>query len=349
MYGTSGSAVQVAAKKIPAIQAAKIVSVLQAGAYGVDIIEAGYRERGGMPLEAHLAVWDACSRNGIVTTANGVNDNHLGTPGSWATEANRFLTSVWAASSAQQDLLTALATGRAFISDQATFAGTIDLVLDDGTPMGGVTRRGPSATRQLTILASALPPASYFEVIKGVVDFAGPKTPTPGTTVVATVASAALASGSTTVSIPTASDCFYRLNLVDTALPAASARIAFSNPVWIVNAALPTMDPRRQHHPAGTTVALSPAAQTIPGRTNAHVAASVAAVNGAVPGGTLVASLVNSSGNQIDGQQFPAGSVTYTSPVLDIDDTYTLTVWFIPADPAADNPSSATATVVVSG
>jgi hypothetical protein len=348
MYGTTSVPVP-DPSKIPAIQAAMIAKVLAIGAYGVDIIEAGYRERGGMPLEAHLAVWDACSRNGIVTTANGVNDDHYGVPSSWDTQPNRFLTMAWAASAAEADLLTALAIGRVFVADQTGYAGTIDLVLDDGTPMGGITTRGSATSRALTILASALASTMSFEVVMGVVDFAGPSDPTSGTTVVDVVPAALLATGSTTITVPTVADCFYRLNLVDAAAPADAQRIGFTNPIWIVNAPVSTAHPGRQPTPSATTVTVSPATQVIAVATSAQFGVSVTDAGGAVPPGTLATSLVDSSGHQVGSQQFPAGTATYVSPALATAGTYTFTVGFTPTFAALDRPSTASATVTVSG
>jgi hypothetical protein len=226
-------------------QTATIRRVLKESAYGCDLFEAGYRIRGGMPLEGHLAAWDACSRNGIITTGNGTNDDHYGVPGSWATLPNRFLTFAWAATTAEADVVIALATGRVYVADLTSFNGSIDLQLDDGTPMGGVTSRGTTASRVLTIMASSLPVGSHFEVIRGPVDFAGITQPAPATAIIATVSASAVTSGLTQITVPTTADCFYRLNLFDPGRPAPDQRVAFSNPIWIVNATMVRVDSRR--------------------------------------------------------------------------------------------------------
>lgn len=244
VYGTSDNEGLTPAEQA-SLETATIHRVLRASAYGCDLFEAGYRIRGGMPLESHLAAWDACSRNGIVTTGNGTNDDHYGAPGRWATEPNRFLTFAWAATSAEADIVSALAAGRVYVADLTSFNGSIDLQLDDGTPMGGVTGRGTMASRQLTIMASSMPIGSYFEVIRGPVDFAGSTDPAPGTTIIATVPASAIASGPTQVTVPTTADCFYRLSLYDPGRPAPDQRVAFSNPIWIVNATLVQVDSRR--------------------------------------------------------------------------------------------------------
>ena len=347
IYGTSAPKVGDTASVAAKLQTSTITTLLKQAAYGADIFEAGYRMRGGMTLEAHLDAWDACSRNGLAMTGNGSNDDHEGNPGTWATNQNRFLTCVWAASTAEADLVTALATGRAFVLDQSSFTGSIDLQLDDGTPMGGYTARGTAPSRSLTIFASTMPdPSSYFEVVMGVVDRAGTANPTPGTSVVTTVPASALTSGSTTIVVPTTVDCFYRLNLVNPTLPAGGERIAFSNPIWIVNTPLVFVDPRRRHLAEVTTVTLTPSSQVLQGGGTATVSVGILDSNGLVPAGTVIATLTDSSGNQVDTQQF-GGPATYTSPVLDTDDTYSLKVDFTPTNAQVDVPTSATATVAV--
>ena len=244
VYGTGGFEDLTPAEQA-SHQTSTITKLIKSKAYGCNVFEAGYRMRGGMSLEAHLAAWDACSRNGIVTTANGTNDDHYGVRDSWATQPNRFLTCVWATSTVAADVLMALSVGRVYVADLTSFGGSIDLALDDGTPMGGITKRGTALSRQLTVMASNMPVNSYFEVVMGPVDFAGPGELAPGTTVVATIPASAIASGSATITVPTTVDSFFRLNLFDPAQTSPSQRIAFSNPIWVVNAVMHNVDAGR--------------------------------------------------------------------------------------------------------
>jgi len=62
-------------------------------ALGTDILEVGYRGRGGWDLAHHIALWDVVSRNAVFLTANGVSDDHFGTH--WATLGNDWITSAW--------------------------------------------------------------------------------------------------------------------------------------------------------------------------------------------------------------------------------------------------------------
>jgi hypothetical protein len=246
VYGVSNDDMLLTGVSLSNFQTQTIIWLVTHGANGADLFEAGYRQRGGMPLEAHLAAWDACSRNGIIMTGNGCNDDHEGISGSWATKPNRFLTVAWAPSAQDPDILTALSTGRAFVADQTAFAGTLDLQLDDGTPMGGVTRRRVMVTRQLTVFASALPAGATVDVVRGPMDFASVMDPNPGTSVVNSISAIQFANGQATVSIPTETDAFFRVNVV---IPDGSGSeiVAFSNPVFILNriGAITRVDRRR--------------------------------------------------------------------------------------------------------
>jgi hypothetical protein len=121
-------------------------SLLSERAFGVDILEVGYRKAAGITLSRHLAAWDVCSRNALFLTGNGVSDDHSGK--NWRTGTKNFLTWAWAPTTSEPDLLAALAAGRAFFGDLARFAGTIDLRVDGACPMGSVSLfRRPNAGR----------------------------------------------------------------------------------------------------------------------------------------------------------------------------------------------------------
>jgi hypothetical protein len=208
--------------------------LLTAGAYGADLLEAGYHQRGGASLETHLALWDTMSRNGIWLTGNGVSDNHVGTFLSWTADKahNVFATFVWAADASQTELLAGLAAGRAFCGELGVWGG--DIWIDvDGAPMGSVSVATTTRTRSLNLVAAGLGPHQVIEVVRGPVDFSGATD--PGTAVVAT-----LASGAASIPVDTTSDCFVRVNVLDQAL---GRRVAFSNPVWLLHAAAPVAVP----------------------------------------------------------------------------------------------------------
>jgi len=211
-------------------------TILASGAFGADIIEAGYHQRGTASLETHLALWDTMSRNGLWLTGNGVSDNHVGTAMSWSADKqhNTFATFVWAESQSLTDLLAGLSAGKVFCGEIGVWGGDIWIEVE-GNPMGSVAVNPSAASRQLTVVVAGLASGQMVEVVRGPVDFAGTASPDPGTAVVAT-----LATGTATVPIDTSQSCFVRINVLDTVV---KRRIAFSNPIWLLRAIPPTAIP----------------------------------------------------------------------------------------------------------
>ena len=199
-------------------------------AFGSDILEVGYQTRGGVNLARHLGVWDACSRNAIFLTGNGVNDNH---GGPW-TGQNDFLTWAWSGDRSQQQLGAALASGRCFFGDPAKFQGQLDLMLDGVCPMGSASV-SDLPSRSLEIAALGLPDGGSVRLVQGPIDLAGPGVPEPGT-VVTTIPANAFTSGTSTVSLDTSVATFARVEVADP----TGLVIAGSNPVWMLRAEPPT-------------------------------------------------------------------------------------------------------------
>jgi hypothetical protein len=192
-------------------------------AFDADLLEAGYRQRGGVTIERHISVWDACSRNGIFLTGNGVSDNHAGQ--GWASETNNFLTWAWAAGSTESDLLAALRAGRCYFGDLRRFRGTLDLAVDQTCPMGSVSI-SQQLSRSLTIKATSIPTGGVVRLVQGVVDYEGPD---PGTTSRSFPASD-FSGGARTVRLDTATSSFARVEVLDS----AGLLVACSNPVWLL-------------------------------------------------------------------------------------------------------------------
>lgn len=211
--------------------------LIASGAYHADILEVGYRRRGNATLENHLALWDVMSQNGLWLTGNGVSDDHSGTVGLWAKMTNHFLTYAWAASSAQVDLLAALAAGRVYCGELGTFFGALDLSVE-GNPMGSVSVRPDLNQRSVTIVGINLPPNTVVELVQGPVNYAG--STTSAATVVQTFASTLFASGSLDYVVDTSTDSFVRLNVLTTT---SGIRVAFSNPIYLLRAFPPTVVP----------------------------------------------------------------------------------------------------------
>ena len=196
-------------------------------AYGVDVLEVGYRVRGGASLETHLALWDALSRAAVWLTGNGVNDAHGGRQNDWRTLTNRFVTTAVAQGTDEAALLRALAGGRVYVQELGGFAGLLETRVES-CPMGSVSVRPDLARRVLTITATDLPKGSNLRVLQGLVDFG--TAVDPAVEVAAVVPATALSTGSTDVVLSTTTSTFVRVELVT----AAGRVVAFTNPIWLL-------------------------------------------------------------------------------------------------------------------
>ncbi len=201
-------------------------------ASGADLLEVGYNIRQGVGLGGHVALWDVMSRNAIFLTGNGSNDDHYGQD--WLGIVNNFYSSVWAASTAEADLLAALAAGRSWCAPLAGFRGSLDLLVDGSVPMGSVSVSSVNS-RQLALSATGVPAGGAVQVVQGTVDYAGTNDVRAGTSVVASFAAATLSGGQASLTLDTSAARFVRTQVVD----ATGAVVALSNPVWLLRSAPP--------------------------------------------------------------------------------------------------------------
>jgi hypothetical protein len=189
---------------------------------GADMLEVGYTNKGtNGTLAAHLAAWDAVSRNGLFVTGNGVSDDHSGQ--NWARQTNRFWTGAWTPELSEAALLDAFRAGRSYVGLLGAFSGAIDMAVDDA-PMGSVLV-GSASSRTLHVDVTDLPTGAAVQVLRGDVDYAGTGSAVPNTTVVHTLGAGDLA---TPLTVDTTDDCFVRLQVVDS----AGAVIGFGQPTW---------------------------------------------------------------------------------------------------------------------
>lgn len=202
--------------------------LIGANCFNSDILEAGYRQRGGVNLDRHVLLWDALSRNGIFLTGTGVSDNHAG---DWATQANGLVTWAWSPDKTMAALLRALSAGRIFFGDPFRFAGHLDLAVDGGCPMGSVSV-STARSRTLTITAAGVPSGGNLLLVQGVVDFAGSGQPDPRNTVTAYPA-AAFAGGAKTVTVDNSAASYLRTVVVNS----GGLAVAYSNPAWLLRSA----------------------------------------------------------------------------------------------------------------
>lgn len=223
-FGTAGGPL-LAASTQDTKRAQVASELLTSKALGADVLEVGYIARSGCDLAHHLGVWDVLSRNAVFLTGNGVNDNHNGR--NWYGQQNNWITSVWAPSAAEADLLAALRAGRGW-SNSLRARCSLDLLVDGVCPMGSVSLSSV-ANRKVQVFASGLPSGGTVQVLRGNVDYAGTADPTPNTMVIAsfTVTQAAT---SPTVTVDTTSSCFVRTIVRNY----SGAVVGTSNPVWLL-------------------------------------------------------------------------------------------------------------------
>ena len=202
------------------------------GALGTDLLEVGYHLRGGCDLAHHVALWDVLSRNAVFLTGNGVSDDHFGVD--WYGIGNNWITSVWAASTAEADLLAGLAAGRSWCGSLSGFRGSLDMLVDGSVPMGAVSVSSVTS-RQLAVIATGMPADGSLEVLQGAVDYAGTNGLAANTQVIGSYTAADLVGGEVTQAVDTSADSFVRTQV----LTSAGAVVGLSNPVWLLPNAPP--------------------------------------------------------------------------------------------------------------
>jgi hypothetical protein len=106
--------------------------------FGADLLEVGYRDRGGHDLTDHLWVWDRLARRGLFPVGIGVSDSHGGREDRWRTSPNNFVSWIWSVSTERAHLIQGLRTGRVFFGDLVLFDGEVDLVTARGRRMGQI-------------------------------------------------------------------------------------------------------------------------------------------------------------------------------------------------------------------
>ncbi|WP_426506367.1 hypothetical protein ACPPVO_50520 [Dactylosporangium sp. McL0621] len=128
---------------------------------GVDLVEIGRK-----PFDDLLWVYDVACRNPLFFTAVGSSDDHDAKD--WAKEPEHDITYVWSASSAQPDLLGALAKGAAWFTDLARYRGSLDLRIGGVSQLGAVLMT--KSPVKVDAIATGLPSGAKAEVIVGVAD-----------------------------------------------------------------------------------------------------------------------------------------------------------------------------------
>lgn len=120
-------------------------------AHGVDLFEAGYRQRGGSSLEGHFWLWDELAKRSVFLVGTGVSDSHSMALHTEADNPNNFVTWVYSASDSKRDLIEGMRKGRAYFGDITKFGPgltpRLDLTTYSGWRMGRIVVTDRSRAR----------------------------------------------------------------------------------------------------------------------------------------------------------------------------------------------------------
>ncbi|MEE2665525.1 MAG: hypothetical protein VX681_15520 [Myxococcota bacterium] len=145
---------------------AEVLAVLlEHEVFGADLLEVGYRDRGGRGLADHLEIWDELARRGFLLVGTGVSDSHGGPLARWATFPNNLLTWIYADSPTIDELVEGLRAGAAYFGDILLYDGRLDLVSERGGRMGQVVV-GDRPEARIWILLDALEPGDIVRVVE---------------------------------------------------------------------------------------------------------------------------------------------------------------------------------------
>jgi len=133
--------------------------------FGADLLEVGYRDRGGRDLADHLWVWDRLAEAHLFPVGTGVSDSHGGPQQRWRSSENNFVSWIYARSPSKADLIEGLRTGRVFFGDRVLFEGTVELTTDRGHRMGQIVVTDRPRV-EVTIEVDGLVPGDEVRVIE---------------------------------------------------------------------------------------------------------------------------------------------------------------------------------------
>lgn len=158
-------------------KAARILTMkrqmLNARAWGCELVEVGYRWRQGIDLWGHLDTWDTWNANGMVLTGVGVTDSHGTVPfygwAPWtssATYENNYTTWLWTQNPTEVEFISAMRGGRAYFGDPYRWIGELDFTTVDGFRMGDVVVTD-KATDTVTLRITDLPSSAVVKMRQG--------------------------------------------------------------------------------------------------------------------------------------------------------------------------------------
>ena len=143
--------------------------------FGADLLEAGYRFRGGADLRQHLAFWDRALAEGIPASGIGVTDAHgAGRGNGFTRDENNFATWLgWFGGindspdvdpSSRDSLIDALFAGRLVFGDPLLFHGALRLDMDQVHGPGAVVV-GPARIHTVVLDGEELPAGGRVDLV----------------------------------------------------------------------------------------------------------------------------------------------------------------------------------------
>jgi len=196
--------------------------MVETAALGADIVEIAYA--GPDVLDSMLYVFDACARNLVFVTGNGVTDDHDGIDW-YANRKSNWITAAWAGSVELPDLMAALRAGRAWCYKPDGWAGALDVRVAGAPAMGGVLVT-PRPVVPVTVQATDLPADGSLEIVTGLADRAAA---TPATTSVV-VPVRRVPSGGYPLDARPGDGTYLRVTVRD----AGGAVVGVGNPIWLL-------------------------------------------------------------------------------------------------------------------
>lgn len=224
----------------PQTSGAELVAHKGFGAHAIELgRDSHYKAHptgGNTIMGDRIDMFDAAARNAIFMTATGVTDDHDGT--NWAAPgdaAQRYVTSVWAASKERDDLRAALFAGRAWWHDLLLWPDAeLDLTVRGRRAMGQVWRTSATSAT-VSLVARNLPPDSEVHLIIGDCDRGGSK---PAITE-QTLPTGEFVSGSRDYVLERRSGRYLRVELHDS----QQRVLGFGNPFWLLPVGHPAKIP----------------------------------------------------------------------------------------------------------
>lgn len=189
-------------------------------AFGADILEVGYVQRGEANLAAHLLLWDLLTANGCYLYGNGTSDSHGG-PWFDPHVPNRFETWVWAEGPSPEALLRGMRAGRLFFGDRSLWNGAFDVLV--GPHRAGDRVPAVAGDLPVEVRVEPWPPGARVLLVQGravpgetAVDYVHDRTPLPR-------------DGRATVRVD--GPCFVRVEVEIVGEGGESVPLLFSNPI----------------------------------------------------------------------------------------------------------------------